>query len=250
MQTVVRNLQYAVRQLIKSPVFALTAVLTLALGIGANTAIFTVVYATILAPMPYPEPDQLVMVWSKIQGDRNGIAAGDFEDWRRLSKSFQSLNAFTGGSFNLATKEQPEYVEGQFTTPGMYHMMGVQFQYGRDFLPEEGVAGRDHVVVLINKMWKRLGSDPNIVGKTIQIDGAPYTVVGVMAPGQPDRLNQWVVLPLVFKPEQLNHDFHWLLAMGRLKPGINIKQAQADMDQVTLDIAKAYPKSDTGWGAF
>jgi predicted permease len=249
MQTMLRNLHYASRQLRKSWVFTLTAVLTLALGIGANTAIFTVVYATILAPMPYPEPDQLVMVWSKIQGDRNGIAAGDFEDWRRLSKSFQDLTAFTGGSFNLATKEQPEYVEGQFTTPGMYRMMGVRFKYGRDFLPDEGVAGRDHVVILINKMWKRLGADPNIVGKTIQIDGAPYTVVGVMAPGQPDRLNQWVVLPLVFTPEQLNHDFHWLLAMGRLKPGVTIKQAQADMDQVTLDIAKAYPKSDTGWGA-
>jgi predicted permease len=249
MQTVLRNLQYAVRQLIKSPVFTLTAALTLALGIGANTAIFTVVYATLLAPMPYPEPDQLVMVWSKIQGDRNGISAGDFTDWKNQNTVFQDLNAWSGGSFNLATKDQPEYVEGQFTTPGMYRMMGVKFRYGRDFLPEEGTAGKEHVVILLNKLWKRLGSDPNIIGKQIRIDGTPYNVVGVLAPGVTDRLDQWLIAPLVFKPEQLNHDFHWLLAMGRLKPGVTIKQAQANMDTVTDNIAKVYPKSNKGWGA-
>jgi putative ABC transport system permease protein len=249
MKTILRNLRYALRQLRKSPVFTLTAVLTLALGIGANTAIFTVVYATILAPMPYPQPDQLVMVWSKIQGDRNSIAAQDFVDWKRQNKSFQDLNAFSGGSFNLATKDQPEYVEGQSTTPGFYRMMGVNFLYGRDFLPDEGVAGKDRVVILINKLWRRLGSDPNIVGKQIQLDGSSYTVVGVMAPGQPDRLSQWLIVPLVFKPEQLNHDFHWLLAMGRLKPGVTIKQAQANMDAVTAGIAQAFPKSNKGWGA-
>jgi putative ABC transport system permease protein len=249
MRMMLRNLDYALRQLRKSPVFTLTAVLTLALGIGANTAIFTVVYATLLAPMPYPEPDQLVMVWSKIQDNRNGIAAQDFLDWKNQSKSFQDLNAWTGGSFNLATKDQPEYVEGQFTTPGFYKMMGVKFQYGRDLLPEEGVAGKERVVVLVNKLWKRLGSDPDIIGKQIRIDGDPYTVVGVLAPGQPDRLDQWLIAPLVFRPEQLNHDFHWLLAMGRLKPGVTIKQAQADMDTVTANIAQAFPKSNKGWGA-
>ncbi len=171
MRSILRNLQYALRQLAKSPVFAFTAALTLALGIGANTAIFTVVYATLLAPMPYPQPDQLVMVWSKIQGFHNSIAAQDFLDWKNQSTSFQDLNAFSGGSFNIATKDQPEYVEGQLTTPGFYRMMGVNFQYGRDFLPEEGVAGKDDVVVLINKEWKKLGADPNIIGKQITIDG-------------------------------------------------------------------------------
>src|SRR5580698_8861121 len=242
--------RYALRQLLKSPGFTLTAVITLALGIGANTAIFTTVYATLLAPMPYPEPDQLVMVWSKIQTFHNGVSAGDFDDWRHQSTAFQALNAFTGGSFNLATKDQPEYVDGQKTTPGMYKMMGVNFLYGRDFLPEEGTLGKEHVVVLVNKMWKKLGSDPNIVGKQMKIDGEPYTVVGVLAAGQPDRLDQSLILPLVFKPEQLNHDFHWLLVMGRLKPNVTMQEAQANMDAVTANIAKAYPKSDTGWGSF
>jgi len=250
MSSLWQNIRYAVRQLLKSKGFTITAVITLALGIGANTAIFTTVYATLLAPMPYPEPDQLVMVWSKIQTFRNGVSAGDFDDWRNQSTAFQSLNAFSGGNFNLATKDKPEYVEGQKTTPGFYKMMGVKFLYGRDFLPEEGKLGREHVVVLLNKLWKRLGSDPNIIGKQMKIDGEPYTVVGVMAAGQPDRLNVSVVVPLVFKPEQLNHDFHWLLVMGRLKPGVTIKQAQANMDSVTANIAKAYPKSNQGWGSF
>ena len=250
MENLLRNMRYSIRQLIKAPVFTLTAALTLALGIGANTSIFTVVYATLLAPMPYPEPDQLVIVWSKIQGDRNGIAAQDYLDWKNQSTVFQDLNAWTGGSFNLATKDQPEYLEGQQTTPGMYRMQGAPFRFGRDFLPEEGVAGKEHVVILLNKLWKRLGSDPNIIGKSIQIDGTPYTVVGVLGPGMADRLDQWLVVPLVFKPEQLNHDFHWLLAMGRLKPGVTIKQAQANMDMVTENIAKANPRSNKGWGAF
>jgi predicted permease len=249
MQSTLQNLRYALRQLLKSPGFTLTAVLTLALGIGANTAIFTVVYATLLAPMPYPQPDQLVMVWSKIQGSRNGIAAQDFVDWKTRNTAFQDINAFTGGAFNLATKEQPEFLQGQFTTPGMYRMMGNKFLYGRDFLPEEGTLGKEHEVILINKLWRRLGSDPNIVGKTIQLDGTAYTVVGVLAAGQPDRLDQWLIVPLAFKPEQLNHDFHWLLAMGRLKPGVTIQQAQANMDAVTAGIASQFPKSNKGWGA-
>jgi predicted permease len=226
-----------------------TAILTLALGIGATTAIFTVVYATLLAPMPYPEPDKLVMVWSKIQGGRNSIAAQDFLDWKKQNTVFQDINAFTGGSFNLATKEQPEYIQGQATTPGMYRMMGNQFLYGRDFLPEEGMIGKNHEVILMNKLWRRLGSDPNIVGKTIQLDGAAYTVVGVFAAGQADRLDQWLVVPLAFTPDQLNHDFHWLLAMARIKPGVTMQQAQADMDMVTANIAQANPKSNKGWGA-
>jgi predicted permease len=250
MNTLLQNLRYALRQLRKSPGFTVTAILTLALGIGATTAIFTVVYATLLAPMPYPEPDNLVMVWSKIQGFHNSIAAQDFVDWKRQNSVFTDINAFTGASFNLATKEQPEYLQGQRTTPGMYRMMGVQFLYGRDFLPEEGTVGKDHEVILLNKLWKRLGSDPNIVGKTLQLDGTAYTVVGVMGSGQPDRLDQWLVVPLAFKPDELNHDFHWLLAMGRLKPGVTLQQAQANMDTVTANIATANPKSNKGWGAW
>jgi putative ABC transport system permease protein len=236
--------------LAKHPGLTLTVLLTLALGIGANTAIFTVDYATLLAPLPYPHPDQLVVVWSKIQTFHNGISAGDFTDWKRESSSFQDLNAWTGGSFNIATQAQPENIDGRQTTPGFYRMLGIPFFMGRDFLPEEGQAGKDHVVILTHKEWKHLGANPKIIGTTIRLNSEPYTVVGILAPGLYDRGQGDIVVPLVFKPEQLNHDFHWLLAMGRLKPGVTVKQAQADMNGVTAQIAKAYPKSNKGWGSF
>ena len=250
MQRILRNLRYSLRMLRKNPGLTTTAAFTLALGIGATTAIYTVVYATLIADMPYPKPDQLVMVWSKVQGFRNGVSAGDYTDWVRQSTAFQELKAFTGTGFNMAGKEAPEMIRAQMTTPGMYRMLGNTFQLGRDFLPEEGVDGKDHVVVLMNKLWRRLGADPHVIGKQIMLDQKPYTVVGVLAGGQADRLNQDLVVPLVFKPEQLNHDFHWILVMGRLKDGVTIQQAQADMDTVAKHIAEANPRSNKGWGAW
>jgi predicted permease len=243
-------IKHSLRMLAKHPGLTITILFTLALGIGANTAIFTVDYATLLAPMPYPHPEQLVMVWSKIQTYHNSVSAGDFTDWTRQSTAFQDLKAWTGGSFNIATASQPENIDGSYTTPGMYRMMGIPFFLGRDFLPEEGQAGKDHVVILANREWKRLGANPKIIGTTIRLNSEPYTVVGVLPPGLYDRQQNKVVVPLVFKPDQINHDFHWLLVMGRLKPGITVKQGQADMNSVTAHIAQQYPKSDKGWGAF
>jgi putative ABC transport system permease protein len=234
----------------KNPGLTLTVLLTLALGIGANTAIFTVDYATLLAPLPYPEPDQLVVVWSKIQTFHNGISAGDFTDWKRENSSFQDINAFTGGSFNIASKDQPENIDGRQVTTGFFKMVGRPFFLGRDFLPEEGVEGKDHVVILTHKLWAHLGSNAKIIGQSMRINGEPYTVVGVLPPGLDDRAQAQLAVPLVFKPEQLNHDFHWLLSIARLKPGVTVQQAQADMDSVATHIAQANPKSNKGWGVF
>jgi putative ABC transport system permease protein len=223
--------------------------LTVALGIGANTAIFTVDYATLLAPLPFPQPNQLVMVWSSIQGNRNGVAAGDFTDWKQQSIAFSDLNAWSGTSFNIATKDQPQYLQASLTTPGMLQMEGEPLFLGRYFLPEEGQAGHDHVVILTHKLWLKLGADRKIIGTTLRLDGEPYTVVGVQAAGDQDRGQNQLAVPLVFKPEQLNHDFHWLLVMGRMKPGVTLQQAQQNMTGVTAHIAQVYPKSDKGWGA-
>ena len=250
MSSVLRNLRYSARTLWKNPGLTLTVLLTLALGIGANTAIFTVDYATLLAPMPYPEPDQLVVVWSKIQTFHNGISAGDFTDWKRQNSSFQDINAFTGGSFNIATKDQPENIDGRQVTTGFYTMFGRPFFLGRDFLPEEGIDGKNHVVILTHKLWSHLGSNPKIVGQSMRVNGEPYTVVGVLTPGLDDRGEEQLAVPLVFKPEQLNHDFHWLLSVARLKPGVTVQQAQADMDAVATHIAQDNPKSNKGWGVF
>jgi putative ABC transport system permease protein len=250
MLSLLQNLRFSLRMLWKSPGLTVTILLTLALGIGANTAIFTIDYATLLAPLPYPQPDRLVMIWSKIQTFHNGVSAGDYTDWQQQNKTFKDIKAWTGGVFNVATKDQPELIDGTMATVGFLSMMGNPFYLGRDFLPDEGQAGKDHVVILTHKLWMKLGSNPNIVGTTMRIDGEPYTVVGVLSPGLSDRNRAQLTVPLVFKPEQVNHDFHWLLVMGRLNPGVTIKQAQADMDAVTTHIAEAYPKSNRGWGAF
>ncbi len=249
MQNSLQNLRFSMRMLRKSPGLSFAVIATLALGIGATTAIYTVVYAALLAPLPLPQPDQLVMVWSKIQGNRNGISAGDFLDWQRRSQSFQSLCAFTGGNFNLGTRAEPEQINGRLASPGFFRMMGLPFQSGRDFLPEEGLPGKDRVVILTHKLWSRLGANPGVVGQQMRINGGTYTVVGVLAEGVADRYDAELTAPLAFRPEQINHDYHWILATGRMKPGVSIHQAQADMDAVTARIASENPKTNSGWGA-
>ncbi len=245
-----RDVRFGLRLLLKNPGFTSVALLALILGIGANTAIFSVVYATLLSPMPYPNPDQLVMVWSKINDSRNGVSAGDFLDWKSQSTVFQSMCAWTGGNFALASSDRPEMIQTRLTTPGFNDMVGTPFFLGRDFLPEEGQVGREHVVIMTHRLWmERFSSDRDIIGKPIRLNGQPHTVVGVLAVGQPDRLEAQLFVPLAFKPEQINHDFHFVLVMGRLKPGVTIQQANADMDSVTRHIAEVYPKSNKGWGA-
>ena len=250
MKSWIQNIRYTFRQMRKNPGFTAVAIITLALGIGANTAIFSVLYASLLAPMPYPDADRLVMVWSKVEQGRNGVSAGDFLEWKRQSTAFQDIVAWTGGQFNLATPEQPEMVAGRVVSPGYYRMQGFEFSMGRDFIPDESVTGKDHVVILTHKTWERLGANPKIIGTSIRLNNEPYTVVGVFAPGLADRLSGGdVSVPLAFTPEQINHDFHWLLVMARLKPDVTLAQAQADMKAVTDRIAQDFPKSNKGWGA-
>ena len=250
MDTLLRNLRHSARAVAKHPGLTATVLLTLALGIGANTAIFTVDYATLLAPLPYSRPGQLVIVSSRIKDFHNGVSAGDFLDWKQQATSFQALNAVTDGAFNIATTAEPENVPGAQATTGYYRMLGNPLFLGRDFLPEEGEAGKDHVVILTHNLWQHLGANARIIGMTMRINGDPYTVVGVLAPGVADREYEQLTVPLVFTPEQRNHDFHWLYVVGRLKPGVTMKQAQADMDGVTAHIAQAYPASNKGWGAY
>ena len=244
------NLRFALRLLRKSPGFTAVVVLTLALGIGANTAIFSVVYGALLAPLPYPNPDQLMMVWSKINGHRNGVSAGDYLDWNRQNTVFQDLVAFSSGRFNLSIAGRPEVVQARILGPGWFNLQGIPFSLGRDFLPEEGSVGQDHVAIITHRLWQeRFGSDPRIIGQPLHLNGEIYTVVGVLAAGMPDRFESHLFVPLAFRPEQINHEFHWLDVMGRLKPGVSLQQANAAMDAVTQHIAQTYPVSNKGWGA-
>jgi predicted permease len=244
MSTLLQNFRFASRLLRKSPGFTIVAILTLALGIGATTAIFSVVYATMLAPLPYPNSNQLVLVWSKVRGQDNSVSVDDYLDWKAQNKTFQSLIAWDSDSFNMATEDRPEQVRGMRTGPGWYSMIGVKFFKGRDFIPEEGEFGKDKEVILTHDTWEKMGSDPNILGKSIRIDLEPHTVVGVLAPGPPDRMQVKFLVPLAFTPEQTNRDDHWLIVAGRLKPGVTIAEAQADMNVIASRLAGEYPETN------
>jgi putative ABC transport system permease protein len=250
MNTLWQNLRFSLRLLKRRPGFAAMAALTLALGIGATTAIFSVVYATLFEPMPYPKPDQLVMVWSQVKQGRNSVSVGDYLEWKRRSTSFQNLVAWGGGTFNVATAERPEQVDAAVMTPGFFSMLGEPMFIGRDFLPEEGEVGKDHVVILSNRLWReRFGADRGIIGQPIRMNGEPYTVVGVLPPGQNDRHQSQLMVPMVFRPEQINHQAHVLLVMGRLKDEVTLQQARAEMQGITEQLAEEFSPSNAGWGA-
>src|SRR6266404_5774660 len=239
-----QNLTYSIRALLKTPGFTLTGVLTLALGIGSTTAIFSVVYA-VFEPMPYPEPDQLVMVWSQAQGNRNSVALADFVDFKQRSSSFQDLNAWGGASFNVGTSERPEQVAGSQRTPGFFTMEGLPMMLGRDFLPEEGQPGRDHEVILSHRLWSRhFAEDRNILGKEIQMSGELYTVVGILPPGIHDRFNSQLWVPLVIQRERIDQSPRPVLVMGRLKDGVSLGQAQTEMNGIAQQLQSEQPKAN------
>ena len=240
--------KFGFRILRKNPGFAAIAILTLALGIGANTAIFSVVYGALLAPLPMPHPEQLVLVWSDDDG-RNVVSPEDFLDWRRENTVFQNLVAWDEWTFNLSVVGRPQAEQARVMTPGFFDLQGIPFSLGRDFLSEEGEQGKEHVVILTNRLWReRFGSDPNILGRQVRMDGTPYTVVGVLAAGMPDRYEAHLFVSMALRPDQITHERHWMFVMGRLKPGVTIAQANADMGRVARNIAEAYPKSNKGWG--
>jgi putative ABC transport system permease protein len=243
-----QNISFALRTLFKNKGFTITAVLTLALGIGATTAIFSVVYA-VFEPMPYPKPDQLVMVWARTPGGRNSVPAGDFLKWRRRNTSFQDMNAWTGVSFNVATEDRPEQIAGARCTAGFFAMRGLPLFLGRNFLPEEGELGRDHVVILSNRAWsKYFNSNRDLIGKDIRMNGENYTVVGVLPPGLHDRLNSQLWIPMSFRPEQITHDSNFMPVMARLKDGVTIDQAQAEMSGIAAQLQNESPKTNANRG--
>jgi putative ABC transport system permease protein len=243
-----RDVRFGFRILRKNPGFAAVAILTLALGIGANTAIFSVVYGALLAPLPMPHPEQLVMVWSEV-GGRNVVSPGDFLDWKRQNSVFQNLIGWDEYTFSLAVDGRPEALQTRIMTPGFFSMQGIPVALGRDFVAEEGQPGNEHVVILTNRLWReRFGSDPQILGRQVRLNAEQYSVVGVLAAGMPDRYETQIFVPMALRPDQITHERHWMVVMGRMKPGVTLQQANADMDGVARRIAETYPKSNKGWG--
>jgi putative ABC transport system permease protein len=252
-----QDLKFASRHLLKTPGFTSIAILIMALGIGANTAIFSVVHAVLLQPLPFKDPDRLVQIWhvppqSSFPGmTRFAVSAANFLDWQKQNDVFSEMALYSGGAFDITGQGKPETIRAGRVTANFFSVLGVQPIYGRVFLSQEDQPGRNQEIILSWKLWQsRFASDPNIVGKTVTLDGTPYVIVGVMGPKmtKPDFAQAWTPLGLTAEEAAVRGEHHFL-SIGRLKPGISISQAQADMNTISQRLEQAYPADDKGWGA-
>src|SRR5262245_9695693 len=250
MQKLWQDLRYGARTLLKQPVFSLIAVLTLALGIGANTAIFSLVNTVLLRPLPFAEPERLVWTWGEFSGgNRAATSPPDFIDYRAQNQGFEELAAMGFGSFNLSGIGESERVVGRRVTANFFQALGVKPVQGRSFTPEEEQSGRGQVAIISNGLWRsRFAADPGIIGKTILLDGRSHTVIGV-APEETRLLEEVEIwTPLTFDiPEMKIRRFHSLRAIGRLKPGVTLQHAQSEIDAIAIRLEKLYPESNKDW---
>ncbi len=246
------DLRDGVRALVRAPLATAAVIITLALGIGMNSAVFTVVNAVLLRPVPYPHADRLLMVWSTAVGQGLPIsttAPPDYRIWRSDNKVFEDLGAFWYGDFNLSGDREPERLQGARITPSLFAVLGVQPSIGRNFTPQEDQWGRHREAILSSGLWKRaFGGDPSIVGRAIRLNGASFTVVGVMPAGMPffDNLpavDLWV--PMSFPPGDVmdTRNNHFLTVVGRLKPAATLAGAQADMERVAARLTREFPEN-------
>jgi putative ABC transport system permease protein len=239
--------------LLKNPGFTAVAVLTLALGIGANTAIFSVIDAVLLNRLPYLNASRLVMVWEQNPGRgwfRNVVSASNFVDWRKQNQVFTAMAAIDEGSYDAGGTGEPLEVYGEQVSANFFSVLGVQPELGRPFTPDEDQPGAPRVVVLSNALWKqRYGGDPALVGREITINHNPYRVIGVTPPAfyfppWGSKADLWVSGIDLTRPDRTWHNFR---AIARLKAGISVKQAQAEMDTIARGLERAHPEQK-GWG--
>src|SRR2546428_1123405 len=264
METLLRDIRYAVRSLLKRPAFGAIVVITLALGIGANTAIFSVVNAVLLRPLPFHEPGRLVTLWERNpkQGyEQNPPAAGNYMDWRDQNRGFSPMAIYAPfRKVNLAFEDQPERIMGAAVSASLFTVLGVGPVEGREFSPEDEQPGRDQVVLISYSLWqRRFAADGNPVGKKITLDSKSYTIIGVMPedfrfPGgtgtvlrtfTADPADLWV--PLALDAAALSQrSNHYLNVIARLKPGVTTGQASAEMDAIQQRLEQQYPTSYVG----
>jgi putative ABC transport system permease protein len=244
------DLRYALRMLVKSPAFSIVAILTLGLAIGANSAIFSVVNAVLLRPLPYPQSEQLVRVFGKQpQLDLAPSSPANFLEWKEENQVFERIGTYVGQGFNLLGGDKPERVIGARVSADLLQLLRVQPALGRLFTSDEDQEGRGQVVILSHDFWRsRFGGDANTVRQTITLNDRPYTVVGVMPAGfafPSTRTQVWV--PVAFNAAERNtRDTNFIDVIARLKPGVSIEQARANMNAVAQSQAERYPKTNTG----
>ena len=246
-----KELRHSVRTLRQSPGFTAVAILTLAIGIGANTAIFSFVDAMLLKPLPYPDADRIVRVMEKPpRGARNGISTLNFLDWQRDNTVFDFMSAQTGDAVTLTGGSEPIQLRGALVSAGYFKVFGAEPELGRTFLPGEDELGKHHVAVISHAVWaSQFGSDPSIVTRTVLLNNEPHTIVGVLpARSAFDRAPVQIWRPLAFRPSNMTRDFHWMISFARLKDGVTLAQARANMDAIGKRIENDFPASNKGWG--
>lgn len=257
LETMWQDLRYGLRVLIKSPVFTTVAVLSLALGIGANTAIFSVVNGILLRPLPYPESEQIVDVWHTPPQETFpgmtifSVSPANYIDWRDQSDSFEHIAAYEPAVFSLSTSNDPLSVTGAAITSDFFSILRTNVSQGRTFLPEEEQQGRDHVVIISHGMWQRtFGAKPDVIGQALTLNSQSFTIVGIM----PDRFQfpSWAELwvPLAWSNEQKQvRAIHDSMVIARLKQNVSLEQAQAEMSTISSRLEQQYPEDNKGWGA-
>jgi putative ABC transport system permease protein len=254
MQTLLSDLKYAFRSLRRSPGFVLAAVVTLALGIGANTAIFSVVNAVLLRPLPYHDPNGLVMVWEsneRSHHDHNVVNPANYLDWKDRARSFSELASFSWSQL-VFTGDAPENVQGRAVTPNFFEVIGIAPMLGRVFTAQEALPGGPPVIVISEGLWRRrFGGEKAIVGQQVPVAGGTATVIGVM----PTALrpmpwgNEEYWEPFRLDPTDRSRNGRYAMVIGRLKPGVTVAQAHAEMKTIAEGLQREYPDFDTGWSA-
>jgi putative ABC transport system permease protein len=256
MGTLFQDLRYAFRRLLKGPGFTITTILALALGIGVNTALFSVINTILLRPLPYAEQEQLMVlaeVNPKKGEEQIPVAPPNLADWKSQSRVFEGMAAYRSGSsasFNLTSDAEPERIQGAFVSSDLLPVLGVQPGKGRNFTADEEKVGGNPVIIISHGLWqRRFGSDPNILGRTLTLNGVSYSVVGVMPPEfqfpvQPEKVELWVPLSLPDGPSQ-DRMAHMLRVVGRLKPGVTREQAQVEMSTIARRLQQQYPATNT-----
>ncbi len=250
-----QDLRIAWRSLRKRPGFTVVVVFTLALGIGANTAIFSVVNAVLLAPLPYGQPERLVALFAKNEKKnltQRPVAYANFKDWRAQSQNFEQLAAVRGESFSLTDRDEPERVNGVRVTTNILSLLGVQPSAGRDFSPDEDQPAKAAVALISYGLWqRRYAANPSLFGQTVTLEGRPYTIIGVLPawlkfpglPVPPGGAEVWI--PFVPLPSELNRSFANIRIIGKLKPGVSLAQAQTELNLIAARLEQQYPSDNT-----
>lgn len=251
MEQLTRDVRFGLRMIRISPGFTAAAILMLALGIGATTAIFSFVDAVLLKPLPFPDAQRIVNVWEKPpDSDRNGISTLNFLDWKNQNTVFAAMAAQTWDSMTLTDADVPVELRDSRVSAAYFDIFGAKPMLGRTFARDEDQPGKQNEVILSHRIWQsRFGADRGITGRSIRLNGAVYTVIGVMPPGTFDREREDVWTPLAFKPGEMTRDYHWMISWARLKPGVTLGRAREQMKAIAARIEHDYPQSNKGWSS-